>query len=225
MESPVSNVDTAATDVGGLVGCAIELLADADLAVHSFDAMLSTAGVGAVERNDLLARVRVGLDRIEPMAKRLSTALLVSTGVTNTWDAIWDNLAEGLLTVHFTGERGSGTTGGTAPRAGRCPQMAQGTWEGTWGSGAGSLHAEVSLSATVLTGRLTVTNSPYVPGGGIEGDVDCEVVRFGRVDDSVEFEGTLSPDGRTLRGTYTAWAPSGGSYPVDTGEFEVRATR
>lgn len=59
----------------------------------------------------------------------------------------------------------------------------------------------------------------YLSGGQVEGYVDCDVVHFGKVDRSVEFEGVLSADGRAFNGTFKAWPSPGGS--PDTGSFSI----
>lgn len=119
---------------------------------------------------------------------------------------------------------GATPTPGTGPPA--CPAFRSGTWVGTWDSGqfgsGGDLTAEATLSGTTLNGDLDLGGSGYVFGGTISGTVDCASVSFGRVDDSVEFEGQLSADGTRMTGTYKAWSNRASNpTPTDTGTFEV----
>lgn len=112
------------------------------------------------------------------------------------------------------------------PRTEDCPPLSSGSWTGTWTSdtavGSGSVVTEVFVEGDEITGDLELTDSGLV-GGQISGDVQCEIVTFGRVDNSIEFEGTLSADGGTLEGMY--WAYVDGSRPLDTGSFAVSRAR
>ncbi len=70
-----------------------------------------------------------------------------------------------------------------------------------------------------VAGEVDVSGS-FVSGGAIDGAVSCGSVRFGRVDNLVEFDATISPDGKRLSGTYTAWQNRAWP-PADRGTFTL----
>lgn len=90
-----------------------------------------------------------------------------------------------------------------------CPNLELGTWRGRWtsdGVGSGSFDARIEGFRPEVTGTIVVTGSTYVPGGRLTGQVQCARITFGRIDRQVEFSGTLSVDGRSMSGTYTAYS-------------------
>ncbi|MHB1139102.1 MAG: hypothetical protein ACYC2O_09120, partial [Microthrixaceae bacterium] len=107
---------------------------------------------------------------------------------------------------------------------GTCPAMASGTWSGSWSSdrtaSGATVQAEVVVTGTVLRGEVDVDSSTYAMGGPMVGAISCRTVAFGKVDNSIEFRGTLRGDGQQLVGTYAAWQrPGSASTPTDTGTF------
>lgn len=234
------------------IKCILTLLENPDLAIAGFDDLLRGVNLGVVERNQFLGVVRKGLDRLAPSAKALVKALAFTEAVINTWDAIWDNLADGKLTLSLKGTRQPGSSPPSAPPppspAGTrppttsppatrppatappvteptesCPNLAVGHWLGWWRSSAGGpprlLTAEVSVDSGRVAGEVDVSGS-FVPGGAIDGAVSCGRVRFGRVDNLVEFDATISSDGKRLSGTYTAWQNRAWP-PADRGTFTL----
>jgi hypothetical protein len=91
--------------VGSMAKCAFELAQHPDIAIAGFDEMLRGAGLSAADRNRVLARLRTGLDQVEATAGRLAKALIVGAVTTNAWDNAFDTLADGRITVAFTGRR------------------------------------------------------------------------------------------------------------------------
>ncbi len=83
--------------------CALEIAQNPELAIGVFDEILNGAGVGVVQRGEMLGRVRGSLDRIAPLAKKLAAVLSVGSAVVHAWDGIFDNVAEGLLTLSLSG--------------------------------------------------------------------------------------------------------------------------
>jgi hypothetical protein len=100
--------DSVEDFVGRTLPCVLDQLADPDRVVAGADEILSDAGIAATDRNELLARLRRPLDRFAGLAGRLAAVLGLASAVVHTWDAIWDNLAEGKLTLPLTGSRSTG---------------------------------------------------------------------------------------------------------------------
>lgn len=130
-----------------------------------------------------------------------------------------------MIAELVAGRDWSEPSGGTGDD-GTCPSFPSGRWLGTWESdtfspSSGTVDTDVAVGGQVLSGDLRLSGSASILGGRISGTIDCEVVTFGRVDDSIEFEGTLSADGRTLSGIYRALPR--GSQALDAGTFVVEA--
>lgn len=226
-----------------LVGCAIRVVSDEDRAVTVFDAALAAGGIETAERDEFVGSLRAGLARLEPIAAVLFGTLDSATTTTSvSWQDVWPDTPDNMLKLLFTGTDSEiaepavtttlaptttttpavtstvppATTAPPTSSAPRCPQFANGLWVGSWDGGG--LRANLRLVGGTISGDLMITGS-YLSGGQVEGYVDCDVVHFGKVDRSVEFEGVLSADGRAFNGTFKAWPSPGGS--PDTGSFSI----
>lgn len=183
------------------IKCILTLLENPDLAVAGFDDLLRGVNLGVVERDQFLGVVRKGLDRFAPSAKALVKALAFTEAVSNTWDAIWDNLADGRLTLSLKGTRQPGSPppsmppppspAGTRPPTTRPPACHRTVGDGAdrllpgscrrtlaghaaiecWGPPR-LLTAEVSVDSGRVAGEVDVSGS-FVPGGAIDGAVRC----------------------------------------------------
>ncbi|MCU1498000.1 MAG: hypothetical protein JWM47_1953 [Acidimicrobiales bacterium] len=100
--------------VSAMVTCVIALAQNPDLAISTVDEVLRSAGTSAAERGKVLGSLRGRLDRMAPLAKRLAAALGVAGAAVRAWDGIFDNVAEGLLTLSLDGTDAGATTAPTA---------------------------------------------------------------------------------------------------------------
>jgi hypothetical protein len=91
------------TFFGSMAKCALELVTNPEILVSGADQVLVKMGLSASERNKIIARARVGVDAIGPTAKKLAGALTVGGALTQAWDGVFDNLAEGLVTGRLAG--------------------------------------------------------------------------------------------------------------------------
>lgn len=116
----VSGIDLGALDVvpdddvvWPVIRCVVEQIADPDRVVATADEILIGGGLSAQARNGILATLRRPLDRLQGLARRLAGALAVAQAATHTWDAVFDNLAEGTLVLPLSGggpTNGNGAT-------------------------------------------------------------------------------------------------------------------
>ncbi len=89
---------------------------------------------------------------------------------------------------------------------GECPAPVPGHWAGIWTSRSGiggTIDQYTTLSGTALSGTVTLTGSVY-SGGDVVGRLDCRAITLGFVIGVASFDGTLSADGLSASGTYTA---------------------
>jgi hypothetical protein len=84
----------------GVVRCAFEVLQHPELAVG---VAREVAGAVGVRDGALLAKVEANLRAVAPTAARLASALAVGSTLTNVWDGIFDNLADGRISVRLDG--------------------------------------------------------------------------------------------------------------------------
>lgn len=109
---------------------------------------------------------------------------------------------------------------GAAPPAER--GEAHGSWEGTWTSTllreGGDVNAQFIHSGVTLTGSVSITGSPCLVTGTVDGTVDGADVAFGAVSGShgIRFTAQLGQD--TMSGTYSV---SAGACAGDSGTFEL----
>lgn len=89
-----------------------------------------------------------------------------------------------------------------------CPAMQGGSWGGTWHStdfpgASGTVDATLAVEGSSVTGVLGISGSAVVTSGPAAATIDCASVSGGLTDGSVQFSGTISPDGGSVSGTYT----------------------
>ena len=82
----------------GMVRCALEVLQQPDVA---FDVVREVAAAAGVRNSAGLAKVRTALRSLESTVDRIALALAQFAGstLTNAWDGVVDNLADGRITV------------------------------------------------------------------------------------------------------------------------------
>lgn len=103
------------------------------------------------------------------------------------------------------------------------PASLAGNWSGTWQStandGGGNVSATFTHEGSTLRGSVTLTGSPCLETGTINGTIDGQGVSFGAIgnDDEVRFAGRLTGDNK-LAGTYSV---SAGMCAGDNGQFSV----
>lgn len=113
----------------------------------------------------------------------------------------------------------------TAAPAPTCPPAPSAQWTGTWASSqgvSGQLGVTLDQPGSALGGTLSISGSELISGGRITGTVECNAIRFGKVDKSIEFQGVIDADGLRITGTYTASIVVGGQRWPDSGRFEIR---
>lgn len=93
------------------------------------------------------------------------------------------------------------------PTATDCPIPPTGRWVGTWSStsfnAGGEIDQQTTITGTAISGTVNLTGSVY-PGGDVVGTLDCHRITMGFVIGVATFEGTLSADGLSASGVYTA---------------------
>jgi hypothetical protein len=106
---------------------------------------------------------------------------------------------------------------------GDCEADLSGNWTGTWTAGSGDSGTWTLLftqdASGNVSGSLTLTGTVCGGGGSITGTVSGCKVKFGVATTSlcqIDYQGTISSDGNTLNGTWTA---SGGGL-TDTGTWQ-----
>ena len=114
----VSGIDVASLDlvpeddvVWPVIRCVVEEIADPDGVVAAADEILIDGDLSAQARNKILATLRRPLDRLQGLATRLAVVLTIGQAATHTWDAVFDNLADGTLVLPLAG---GGSPNGTA---------------------------------------------------------------------------------------------------------------
>ncbi|MEO6043219.1 MAG: hypothetical protein ABIQ47_04775, partial [Tepidiformaceae bacterium] len=88
-----------------------------------------------------------------------------------------------------------------------------GTWTGTWKSGATSDNGTVKIdwkqSGQQLAGTIVVSNTPCVGNGTITGTVTGATIAFGAVQGATTIAYTGTVSGKAISGTYKADASCG----------------
>jgi hypothetical protein len=88
---------------GSMVKCALGLVTNPTLLISGADQVLVKMKLSAVQRNEILARARDGVDKIGPTAEKLLKVVAIAGVISQAWDSVFDNLAEGQLTGRLTG--------------------------------------------------------------------------------------------------------------------------
>jgi hypothetical protein len=119
----------------------------------------------------------------------------------------------------------AGMVGLSAPPGGAdCPIPAHGVWTGLAVSeGGGStfdLEFDWSFDGGVITGTLRIDGDSGRP---VSGTVDCGVITVGAVD-VADFDGTFSPDGRSVAGTFSGVVSGTWSASATTSPYVLSAT-
>lgn len=97
---PIPDHDQPSIDtVEDLVRCAFEVLQDADLAAGVISEVAEAVGAGGA-----VGGVTGAAQALAPTAERIGRALAVASTLTNAWDGILDNLADGTLTLSLAGQ-------------------------------------------------------------------------------------------------------------------------
>lgn len=102
-----------------------------------------------------------------------------------------------------------------------CPTLSQGSWSGAWSSlgasgAGGEVHAQIQTAGSTVTGSVLLTGSAFA-GGDFSGTIACDRV-VASVGDGIEIDGTVSPDGRHISGSYTSTMA-----PIDHGAISIDA--
>lgn len=107
-----------------------------------------------------------------------------------------------------------------------CPVPPSGEWSGTWQSQridiSGTATAVVDLDGAGLTGSLDLRGPAdvyLIDSGPISGSVDCLEMALSVSDDTLELNGSITPDGRSFSGTYDV-SLNGGTI-TDYGTFSL----
>jgi hypothetical protein len=97
--------------------CALDLARSPDLAVSTLDLLMTNAGISAADRKAFLSRIPAALEHIGPTLAKIAEVLNVASVSVAAWDNIFDNAADGRLTIHLNGTRVAGATGSTTTAA------------------------------------------------------------------------------------------------------------
>lgn len=102
-----------------------------------------------------------------------------------------------------------------------CPTLSQGSWNGAWSSmgasgAGGGVHAQIQTTDSSVSGSVVLTGSAFA-GGALTGSIECDRV-IASVGDGIEIDGTVSPDGRHISGSYTTAIA-----PIDHGAISIDA--
>jgi hypothetical protein len=84
----------------GIVRCAFETLQHPELAFGAVQEIASAIGMSNAA---VLDKIHVGLQSLAPTVARIASGLAIGSTLTNLWDGIFDNLADGRVTISLTG--------------------------------------------------------------------------------------------------------------------------
>jgi tetratricopeptide (TPR) repeat protein len=128
---------------------------------------------------------------------------------------------------------GGGGGGGGDPSAPVQPASVtdlSGTWRGTWTDNTDGTSGEAIFSLTqngsALTGTVSVTGAPCLPGGNVSGSVSGNGVNLTIQSgtESVTLNATFDPSAKTLAGPWDYAAPTPSDCAGDTGSFSGTLT-
>lgn len=144
--------DSNPPDVGfleGMVRCAFETLQHPEL---TFGVVQEVAGAIGMSNAAVLDKINGALRSLAPTVARIASGLAIGSTLTNLWDGIFDNLADGRITISLAGS--------AVPPDDVCGAF-QAVWEGQ-GAGFGDFlfDAETSLE----TGLLPSLHGPFHVG-------------------------------------------------------------
>ena len=182
--------------------------------------------VSSVHRNDI-ERVRklftaLVFDQlpssIRGIVERIAGPLL--DAATNHLTSITDVRATGYVAITFHGEK--------PPEEEPTPVETSEakTWQGEWQSGkyedAGTFTLLIVIADGKINGSIDIANSPCASSGNIAGVADAGSVTFGSVEagNEIQFQGTISADGKSMQGTYS----DGPACGDDVGRWSARRT-